>query len=62
VALLIQVLAWTGEEGQIRQLAKHKGKSWAQLPPSAKKTLLAAADGLDWGFLQDMEQVWVVLP
>lgn len=53
----LQVLEWTGQDGAYRQLVKHRGKSWAQLPHGAKKALLAAADQLDWGFLGDMAQV-----
>jgi hypothetical protein len=52
-----QVLEWTGQDGAYRQLVKHRGKAWSQLPHGAKKALLAAADQLDWSFLGDMAQV-----
>jgi hypothetical protein len=52
-----QVLEWTGQDGAYRELVKHRGKAWAQLPHGAKKALLAAADQLDWSFLGDMAAV-----
>jgi hypothetical protein len=53
----VQVLEWTGQDGAYRELVKHRGKPWSQLPHGAKKALLAAADQLDWSFITDMADV-----
>lgn len=52
-----QVLEWTGQDGAYRQLVRHRGKPWSALPHAAKKALLAAADQMDWSFLDTMAQV-----
>lgn len=58
-AAAAQVLEWCGQDRAFRQLAKHHGTPWAQLPHAAKKALLAAADQLDWSFLGGIAQVRV---